>query len=197
MKTAIQIALALVIVILGYLIFESVMEPVRFNQETARREARIIQRLKDIRQVQLAHRARYNRFNTDLDSLVSFIKTDSLPVIRAIGSVPDTLTEAEAVNLGIVQRDTIWIQAIDSLLRSARYPVDSLPYVPFTDGKRFDMDAGHIERGLVKLPVFEATAWPQHFMRDVDRWRVYYTRDLEVGLKVGSMFEASTDGNWE
>lgn len=197
MKTIIQIALAIVILVLIYFIYESIMEPVRFNQEVARREAMIVQRLKDIRQVQVAHRSRYGTFNSDLDSLVNFFKQDSLAVIRAIGSVPDTLTESEAVRLGLVQRDTIWVQAKDSLLKRARYPIDSLPYVPFTGGKRFEMDAGKIERGLTKLPVFEAVASPADYMKDVYRWRVYYTRDIERGLRVGSMFEASTDGNWE
>ncbi|MFN3556405.1 MAG: hypothetical protein ACK4VN_10610 [Bacteroidales bacterium] len=197
MKTIIQIALAIVIVVLVYFIYDSIMEPVRFNQEVARREAMIIQRLKDIRTVQQAHRSRFGVFNSDLDSLVRFVKLDSLAVIRAIGSVPDTLTEAEAIKRGIVQRDTLWVRAVDSLLRQSRYPIDSLPYVPFTGGKRFVMDAGKIERGLTQLPVFQAYALPQDFLRDLDRWRVYYTRDFEAGLRVGSMFESSIDGNWE
>ncbi len=197
MKTIIQIVLGIVIVVLGYLIYQSIMEPVRLNQEVASREAAVVQRLRDIRQVQIAHRSRYGVFNSDLDSLVNFVKTDSLAVIRAIGSVPDTLTETEAVRLGIVQRDTIWVKTRDSLLRRARYPIDSLPYVPFTDGVRFQMDAGKIERGFTQLPVFEAFASPRDYLRDIDRWRIYYTRDIDMGLRVGSMIEASTDGNWE
>lgn len=195
MKTAIQIGLTILIVVLAYLIYDSIMEPVRFNQEIARREATIIQRLKDLRQVQVAHRSRYQRFNEDLDSLVQFVRHDSLPVIMAIGTVPDSLTETEAVRAGLVRRDTIWVTAVDSLFRNKRYPVDSLPFIPFSHGKRFALEAGFIERGLVKLPVFEAFALPEQYLSDMDEWRTYYTR-LE-GLKVGSMIEASTDGNWE
>ena len=194
MKTAIQIGLAVVIVVLVYLVYDSIMEPVRFNQEAARREARIIQRLKDIRTVQLAHRARYGRFNEHLDSLVYFVKNDSMPIVRAIGSVPDTLTEAEAVRLGIVQRDTIWLAARDTLLRNARYAIDSLPYVPFGGGRRFNMKATTIERGFVTLPVFEVYTLPEDYMRGLD-YRIYYTR-ME-GLRVGSLIEANFDGNWE
>ena len=195
MKTAIQIGLTIVILVLVYLIYDSIMEPVRFNQEVARREAAIIQRLRDVRQVQVAHRSVYQRYNSDLDSLVSFVRKDSLPLIMAIGTVPDTLTEGEAVRAGLVRRDTIWIAALDSLFRNKRYPVDSLPYVPFSKGKRFNLQAGMIERGLVKLPVFEAYTMPEHYMSDLDDWRTYYTR--VDGLKVGSMIEASIDGNWE
>lgn len=195
MKTAIQIALAIVIVVLIYMIYDRIMEPVRFNQEVARREADIIQRLRDIRQVQVAHRSIYQRFNGSLDSLVQFVRQDSLPVVRAIGTVPDTLTEAEAVRMGIVQRDTMWVAALDSLFARKRYPVDSLPYIPKSGGQRFALEAGTIERGFVKLPVFEAFAIPEQYLSDLDNWRTYYTR--MDGLKVGSLIEASIDGNWE
>ncbi len=195
MKTAIQIALLIVIVVLVYFVYESIMEPVRFRQEVQAREAEIIQRLKDIREVQRSHRSRHQRFTGDLDSLVMFYNIDSLALVRAIGHVPDTLTESEAVRLGLVQRDTIWVAVSDSLLRNARYPIKELPYVPFGQGKRFQMSSGFIERGLVKLPVFEASVEPFVYMNDLDNWRVYYTR--EEGLKVGSMQEAVLDGNWE
>ncbi len=195
MKTAIQIVLAIVIVVLVYFVYDSIMEPVRFRQEVQVRESEIIQRLKDIREVQRSHRSRYQSFTADLDTLVYFFKIDSLPLVRAIGHVPDTLTEAEAVRMGIVERDTLWIAAKDSLLRNARYPIEELPYVPFGQGKRFEMQSGFIERGLVRLPVFEASVGPVVYMDDLDRWRVYYTRD--EGLRVGSMNEAVLDGNWE
>ncbi len=195
MKTAIQIALAIAIVVLVYLVVESVMEPVRFNKEVARREAMIIQRLKDIRTVQVAHRSRYQRFLGDLDSLVWFAKNDSLPIIMAIGNVPDSLTEAEAVRLGIVKRDTMWIPALDTLFRHSRYAADSLPYIPMSGGRRFTLAASMIERGMVRLPVFEAFTLPEEYLNDLTDWKVYYTR--MAGLKVGSLVEASIDGNWE
>ncbi len=195
MKTVLQIVLTIAILVLGYFIYDSIMEPVRFRQEVQQREAEIIQRLKDIREVQRSHRSRYQYFTADLDSLVRFYNLDSLTLVRAIGSVPDTLTESEAVRLGIVERDTLWVPARDSLLRHARYPIGELPYVPFGNGRRFEMQSGFIERGLVRLPVFEASVQPFVYLSDLDNWRVYYTR--EEGLRVGSMQEAVLDGNWE
>ncbi|MFO7978058.1 MAG: hypothetical protein R6U64_05310 [Bacteroidales bacterium] len=194
MKTAIQIGLAIAIIVLAYFVYDSIMEPVRFNQEASIREARVIQRLKDIRSVQLAHRTKYGTFNGSLDSLVWFVENDSLPVVNAIGSVPDTLTESEAIELGIVSRDTIWVAARDTILKNTRYPLDSLPYVPFSGGKRFEMQTAMIERGQAQLPVFEAFTLPEDYMRGLE-YPVYYTR-ME-GLRVGSLTQASFDGNWE
>jgi len=194
MKSVVQIALALLIVVLGFLIYNSIMEPVRFHREAERRENIIIERLKDIRTVQLAHRTRYGNFLSDLDSLVNFVKFDSIAILRAIGTVPDTLTEAQAVRMGIVRRDTFWMPAIDTLLVHANYPVDSLPYIPFGGGARFTMGAGQVERSRVLLPVFEAFTMPEQYLAGM-QFRIYYTR--KEGLRVGSLVEAKTDGNWE
>ncbi|HSV76705.1 MAG TPA: hypothetical protein VLH37_06700 [Bacteroidales bacterium] len=194
MKSVVQIALALLIVVLGFLIYNSIMEPVRFNREAAHRENKIIERLKDIRNVQLAHRTRHGTFLGDLDSLVNFVRFDSIAILRAIGTVPDTLTEAQAIRLGIVRRDTFWMPAIDTLLVHARYPLDSLPYIPYGGGARFTMGAGQVERSMVLLPVFEAFALPEQYMTGLP-FKIYYTR--KEGLRVGSLVEAKTDGNWE
>lgn len=194
MKTAIQIGLVIIICVLGYLVFESIMEPVRFNQEKDLREAAVIQRLKDIRSAQVAHRTVFGRFNSDLDSLITFIKTRELPVVKAIGNVPDTLTEAEALKLGLVQRDTVWVSIKDSLFKNTRYPLDSLAVIPFSGGMRFEMDAGELERGMVKVQVFEASANREHYMKGLD-FHIWYQR--KEGLKVGSLKEPSLDGNWE
>ncbi len=194
MKRAIQILLTIVILVLVYLIYDSIMEPVHFEREARAREAKVIERLRDIRDAQRAHRTRYQRFTGDLDSLVEFIKNDSLPLVRAIGTVPDTLTESQAVQKGIVERDTSWVYVKDSLFAKVRYPIDSLPYVPFSGGERFSLEAGKIERGLVELPVFKASTEISHYMKGLE-YQIYYRR--EEGLAVGSMHQASLDGNWE
>ena len=194
MKSAIQIVLVVVIVVLGYLVYDSIMEPVHFNREAERREAAIIERLKDIRTIQLAHRTRHGHFLGDLDSLVNFVKFDSVIILRAIGTVPDTLTEAQALRMGIIRRDTFWMPAIDTLLARAAYPIDSLPYIPFSEGQRFTMGSSTIERSMVLLPVFEAYALPEKYLAGLP-WKIYYTR--KEGLRVGSLIEAKTDGNWE
>jgi len=170
------------------------MEPVRFNQEKDLREAAVIQRLRDIRSAQVAHRTVFGRFNSNLDSLINFVKTRVLPVVKAIGNVPDTLTEAEALKLGLVQRDTVWVSVKDSLFKNVKYPLDSLAIVPFSGGERFAMDAGELERGMVKVQVFEASSQIQQYMKGLD-FHIWYQR--KEGLKVGSMLEPNLDGNWE
>jgi len=47
----IRIALVVAILCLVYALYESIMNPIRFNKDMRKREVRVIERLKDIRTV--------------------------------------------------------------------------------------------------------------------------------------------------
>ncbi|TFH35841.1 MAG: hypothetical protein E4G95_06420, partial [Bacteroidia bacterium] len=62
MNTVVRVLLVIAIVVLGYLLLESIMNPIRFNKERDSREASIIERLKDIRTAQVAYKSKYGRY---------------------------------------------------------------------------------------------------------------------------------------
>ena len=64
--------LPLVILGLTYAVVESVMEPVRFNKDKEMREAVAIERLKDIRTLQVAFKSETGHFTSSVDSLKDF-----------------------------------------------------------------------------------------------------------------------------
>jgi hypothetical protein len=213
MKTAIQVVLAVAIIVLGYLLWESIQKPIRFNKEKDRIEAATIQRLKDIRTAQLAFRSEYGRFTGDFDSLITFLKTDSFTVVQAIGSVPDSMieelgsrkkAELQALKEGLISRDTIRLSVKDSLF-TANYPIDSLKFAPYTSGYEFELGAGILETGSkVAVRVFEAKVPYDVLLLGLDRQLIInYKETRETitgypGLKVGSLEEATNNaGNWE
>jgi hypothetical protein len=173
MKIA-KIVLTVVILGLAFWLFIIIREPIRFAEERDRRYAKVIQRLKDIREAQIAYKNVYNRYTPSFDTLVNFVKSDSFPVVRQIGN-PDDTTQ-------VVIRDTVMVSVRDSLFRD-HYPIDSLRYIPFTNGSVFHMDAGTVELSNVRIPVFEAV--------DTDPF------DPNKVLRVGSMTQPSNAGNWE
>ena len=61
------VILPIIIILLGYLIVKGVMKPIKFNEEKAAREAVAIQKLKDIRELQVAYKNKYGKFDTALD----------------------------------------------------------------------------------------------------------------------------------
>ncbi len=170
----IRIVLGVVIVVLAFLIFRSINEPIKFNKEKKYRYAQVIERLKDIRTAQIAYKSVKGSYASSFDSLLSFIKNDSFIIIKQIGNVDDTTA--------VIIRDTILASVKDSLYAPG-FPIDSLPFIPFTEGSKFKMQAGEIEKGKVNVKVFEVV--------DTDPF------DKNQVLRVGSMTEPSNAGNWE
>jgi hypothetical protein len=212
MKIVIQVVLAVAIVVLAYLLWDSINNPIRFNREKDRIEDATIQRLKDIRTAQLAYRSEYGQFTGDFDTLITFLKTDSFSVVRAIGSVPDSLieelgrknAELQALEEGIISRDTIRLSVKDSLF-SANYPIDSLRFAPYTQGYEFELGAGKLETASkVAVRVFEAKVPYDILLSGLDRQLIINYKETREkitgypGLKVGSLEEATNNaGNWE
>jgi len=89
-RTLIQLGLFVVIVALGYFVYESVMGPVRFNKEKQQREKVVIERLKDIRSSQCLYKQLSGSYATDLDTLISFLKIAEIPVVKIIPDPNDT-----------------------------------------------------------------------------------------------------------
>lgn len=85
------LVLPLCIVGLGYIIVQSIMQPVNFNKEKDYREGVAIQRLKDIRTLQVAFKSVYNRFSPTVDSLVDFYNTGKIDVVLQLGDVNDSV----------------------------------------------------------------------------------------------------------
>ena len=212
MKTAIQVALAVAIIVLVYLLWESIQKPIRFNKEKDRIEQATIQRLKDIRTAQLAFRSEHGEFTGDFDSLITFLKTDSFSVVQAIGSVPDSMieelgrkkAEQQALKEGLISRDTIRLSVMDSLY-SANYPIDSLRFAPYTRGYQFELGAGKLQTGSkVSIRVFEAKVPYDVLLSGLDKQLIINYKETREkitgypGLRVGSLEEATNNaGNWE
>jgi hypothetical protein len=194
----IKILLLVVIIVLAYLVYESVMRPVRFNKEVEKRSEAVIQNLKDIRSAQMAYKNIYNNYTGSFDTLLDFLKNGEIPVVKMVPDPEDTtFTKTITDTLG-------YIPVIDSLFgKRKEFDVNHFKYIPFADDQIFTMEAGIIEKGGVDVNVFEAKVHYKVFLEGLNRQMVVNLiagrEQIEKypGLKVGSMEEASTDGNWE
>lgn len=212
-KLIIQIVLAGLIVYLGYQCYQSVMIPQRFQNIKEQRYLRITQRLKDIRTAQEAYKEAYGQYTGSFDTLIHFIKYDSIKVVRSIGSLSDEdlengVTEAQAIKEGKIIRDTVKASALENIF-SPDYAIDDIRYVPFTKRKhQFKMGATKIwtDSGI-EVPIFEAYVTNMVIFEDI---RDEYNDELLeengerkrlkkfAGLKVGDLKEANNNvGNWE
>ncbi len=210
MKTVFQILLTIAIIVLVYMNVESINRPVRFKKEYEERTNDVVNRLKDIRTAQVAFRSKNKTYAENFDTLINFIKYDSLALIRMEGSLTDSMlaegiTEKMALELGKITRDTIRVSVRDSLFGRNPWIVDSLRYVPHSDGAEFEMGATILKTTSgVEVPVFEAKVHNDVFLKGLERQEVVNINDrlnkLEryQGISVGSLEEANNNaGNWE
>lgn len=213
MKKVFQILLAIAIVALAYLSYQSINKPLEYGKIKKQRYDRIIDQLKDIRKAQVAYKDVNGKYTGSFDTLISFIKTDSMPLVKSEGTLTDEqyeagMTEKEAVKKGFIIRDTIMISALDTLF-GKEYPIENLRFVPFTKGKhQFKMGAGvFITGSQVKVQVFEAKVSNMIIFEDIYE---EYNEEIKEdngnrirlnkypGLMVGSLEEANNNaGNWE
>ncbi|MEN6456046.1 MAG: hypothetical protein ABFD10_17480 [Prolixibacteraceae bacterium] len=210
MKTAIQIVLIAIAVIFAFLVFKSIEDPIEFEKAKKERYDATIQKLKDIRKAESAYKDVYGHYTGSWDTLVNFVKHDSLRLIRRIGMLTDSMIEAGmnekmAIKQGKIIRDTIRVSALDSLFGKS-YPVEKIKYVPVPDTvAEFHLGAGVIATGSgIKVPVFEAKVHNNTVLRGLDRQMVINLNDQKrtnqkyPGLKVGSLEDANNNaGNWE
>ena len=196
-NTIIKALLAVVILILGYLIFNSINKPVKFENTLNSRGDVIVSKLKDIRTAQNLFRNQYGRYTASFDTLIDFIKNGKIPEIKLIPDPNDT-TFTRSIS------DTIgFISIYDSIFAKKDYQLEKLNEIPFSNGDVFSILAGQINKGGVDVSVFEVSARIETYTKDLDK-QLVINRIKEIedrskfpGLKVGSMTDASTDGNWE
>ena len=200
-----QIALILIPlnIILAYFVFNSIDSEVVFNREAKIRISENVQKLKDLRQVQTKYKQAKGTFADNFESLTYFLENDSMSIVKAIGETPDSLTDVEALELGIISRDTAYVLAKETVFdaaylesRKEEFPLDlnNLITVPHSN-EVYNIDAGQVEKGKVIVQVFEISTNYAAVFSGLDAENKSY--ELDALLKVGSMSEASLNGNWK
>ena len=214
MRKVLQFLFVLVIIGLGYLIVQSIMEPIKFNQEVEVREQATIDRLIDIREAQKAYKDIYKKYTGSFDTLIAFLDTGSFAVTRAIGEIPEEWMEElgfdaareRALEEGVISREITRVPVRDSLF-GPRYPLDSIEviqYVPYTDNVKFTMESSEIltSSNLV-VQVVEVYAMYDDLLKGLDPQLIVNYKDERMkivgfeGVKFGSLEEGTLTGNWE
>lgn len=159
-----------------------------------------IERLKDIRTLQVAFKSKYGRFTPSIDSLIDFYRNGEITVIRQVGSWDDSAAVAEKR----VYRDSIKIAVKDTLLKGTNFIPDSLKTIPFSGGQPVEMQAVVKKVSGVDVPLFEASMPFNLLLKGLNRQLIINLNaerndtNRYPGLKVGSVDAPNNNaGNWE
>jgi type II secretory pathway pseudopilin PulG len=197
-SSIIKLALGVVIIVLGYFLYSSIMKPVRFQEEVNRRNEQIVNRMKDIRTAQTLYKQFNNQYTSSFDTLINFLKTAEIPVVKMVPDPNDT-TFSRSIT------DTVGYVSITDSLYSKRpnFKIEDLAVIPFSDGRRFEIKTDKIDKGGVMVSVLEIEVPYEYYLYDMKLQDVVNLADRQKrinkfpGIKMGSLTEASTDGNWE
>ncbi|MBO6255375.1 MAG: hypothetical protein ILA03_05720 [Bacteroidaceae bacterium] len=223
MKTVLNIVLAAIAVFLLYICYESVMGPVRFEEEKNIRDKAVQARLLDIRKAQAEYSNTHDRQYTDnFDSLIYFVKNQKLPLVFKKGVLSDAqlengLTEAKAMaiinkakktgkydevkknGLENFSRDTTWVAVIDTIFPKG-FNADSLRYVPFGNGAQFQMDTlTQVARSGAPICLLEVKTPYEAYLGDLDKQEIINLKDQQAqlnkycGLKIGDLETANNN----
>ena len=225
LKITLSIVLLALIVYLVYAIVGSIMEPVNFNKQKDIRSAVAVQRLKDIRTLEVAYKGVTGHYTADVDSLILFYNTGKMDIIMQVGSNDDSLavvnTEKlkkqnrkitpqemyerylKGENLVFSIKNSIPVK--DTLFHSRTdFVADSLKYIPFSGKMPVETDAIVKTVSGVQVPLFEAKMPYRALLKGLDnQLRINLDADCRAsnryeGLQFGSVTAPNNNaGNWE
>ena len=233
MKVVVRVLLIAAIILLGFLCWKSIQGPIDFNNEVKLRDKEVIQRLVDIRTTQVAYRAQHGTYTANFDDLINFIKTGKVASVARSGDLTeaqleDGMTEEKAMKIirtgnekairaaGLwddahnrpqLTRDSIFAAAAQVLFPDRKMNADSLAFVPFGHGQKFEMAVDSLITGSgYPVQVFEAKTPFTAYLSDLDK-KLLNQKIQEVldrpgdkypGMMVGSLQTANNNaGNWE
>ena len=205
-KRALELFLWVLSIFFASRIYSSINGPIKFNQVKNDRYTQVIDRLKDIRTAQIAHKDVNGIYANNFDSLVSFIDNGIFTVIEKRDSSYleynrtyriDMLKEVEIVDtLGFIPVKDSLFGDNESYKMMAKVPIEG------TDSE-FSIKADIIDKNGYQVPVFEVKVKKDIVLFDqnkdlLDQENKVISVDGVNGPEIilGSMSDVSTSGNW-
>lgn len=207
MKKILQIALWVASLVMAYFIYDSITGPIRFERIKQDRFAKVIEKLKDIRDVQDAHFAVKGDYAKTYKDLENFVENGKFTITtqRDTSWVEyDKTYRIDVMKQGVVVDTLGYIPVKDSLFKNSdRYKTMKL--VPFAKdpNQTFEMQTTVLEKGNYKTPVYMVKVNKSIVLHDLDKDQV--TNELKKTgvndvkgeyISVGSLTEVSNNGNW-
>ncbi|UZR95158.1 hypothetical protein [Chondrinema litorale] len=200
-----SISLIPIILFLGWLLYDGIASKIRLAEAISADEQKVIEKLKLIRDAEKAYLAKYDTYTGSFDTLINFIKHDSLYITEKTEIITprdrrDPLFyKGDSIRIEV---DTIGIEPVVTSVfeeKYKKYNWDKLSIVPryandpSNQDKKFEIYSDKVEKSGVMIDVIEV----------VDKYPLDESRSdkneipKRKFLRFGSRSEVTTSGNWE
>lgn len=193
-------------IILVFQIYNSIDAPIEFNKVKNERYLKVIERLKDIRNAQVAFKSVNGIYSDNFDSLVNFIETGQFTIIEKRDSSYMQYDRVYRIDMlrEVIVVDTLgFVSVKDSLFKNDNRYKD-LALVPI-DGidEKFSIKADIIDKNGYNVPVFEVKVSKDVILFDQNKDLLMQEKETVSvdgvngpALVLGSLEDVSTNGNW-
>lgn len=207
MKIAIQAVLWILIVFFSYKIYDSINGPINFNKTKNERYAQVIDRLKDIRKAQIAHKDVKGIFANNFDSLIAFVDTGIFTLVQKRDSSYLEYDKVYRIDMlrEVIVIDTLGTVPVKDSLFGTSLEYKKIAFVPIrgVEDSTFQIKAEIIEKNDYKVPVFEVKVSKNIVLFDQNKDLLKQENEtISVdgvngpAIILGSLTDVSTNGNW-
>ena len=220
MKLILQLVLWVLIIFLGWKLYSSIIGPVEFNEKRDARYAKVIKNLKDVRAAELAHKEITGKFTGSFDSLVRFLDTAQFANVqrRDTSYADEKKNKAYGLDaktggyiLEVVLLDTLGFTSVrDSIFGGTdRYKtMMNLPLEQEGITGVIELVAGEVIKNQGRknekaYSAFEARISKKIILEGLDKDLINQEEQVVsvegvngAFVKVGSLEEVDTSGNW-
>jgi hypothetical protein len=202
----IKSVLWVLIIVFAYKVYGSINGPIEFNKVKNERYLKVIDKLKDIRNAQIAFKSVNGIYSNNFDSLISFIDAAQYTLIQKRDSSFLEYDRTFRIDMlrEVVVIDTLGFASVkDSLFgNSNRYK--NMASIPI-DGvdENFKIKSDVIDKNGYNVPVFEVRVSKDVVLFDQNRDLLKQEKGLMSvdgvngpDIVLGSLSEVSTNGNW-
>ena len=205
-KRALELFLWVLSIFFASQIYSSINGPIKFNQVKNERYTKVIDRLKDIRTAQIAHKDVNGFYANNFDSLVSFIDNGIFTLIEKRDSSYLEYNRTYRIDMlkEVIVIDTLGFVSVKDSLFKINNDYKMMSKIPIEGvEENFTINADIIDKNGYNVPVFEVKVSKDIVLFDQDTDLLKEENEtISVDgvngseIVLGSLTEVSVNGNW-
>ena len=192
--------------ILVYQIYQSINSPIEFNKVKNERYLKVIDRLKDIRNAQVAFKSVNGIYSNSFEELVKFVDSAQFTIIQKRDSSYMQYDRVYRIDMlrEVIVVDTLGYVSVKDSLFSNNDSYQKMAFVP-VDGidEQFKLKADIIDKNGYNVPVFEVRVSKDLILFDQNKDLITQEKQTVSvdgvngpDIVLGSLSDVSTNGNW-
>ena len=192
--------------VLVYLIYQSINSPIEFNKVKNERYLKVIDRLKDIRNAQVAFKSVNGIYSNSFEELIKFVDSAKFTIIQKRDSSYMQYDRVYRIDMlrEVIVVDTLGYVSVKDSLFSNNDSYKKMAFVPI-DGmnEKFKLKADIIDKNGYNVPVFEVRVSKDMILYDQSKDLITQEKQTVSvdgvngpDLVLGSLSDVSTNGNW-